>query len=340
MRNLPGAPALTSALSCLALTLWPHLGALAAPAAPARVADPLPSLHGRVVTFARNGYEPDGDPVDRVIIEALLRQQGGPAARGPLSAQDRRVARPRFAGQGGFPDMTLVLSTYLENFQTATVPILPDLLRKDVTATSLGGFMQGKAALVDGAGRVRYRGSVLAEVFLDNSIHIVADLDPQGLPAAAASLRLSGAVTLRKDLTLAGSLRASRAPLPAEALALRAGRPRAVSWRAVVAGLRVRYPRMMGTSGAGVVPGAPPPSTQSTTPATVATGGQAQGPAPAPVGSAVSRPAAAGAQRQQPRAQEPNRLSLVWLGALGAVALALLGAVLSVRARATRRRPA
>jgi len=199
-------------------------------------------VQGRVVKFARNGYEPDGDPVDRVIIAAGLRDW-------------RRAGR-------ALPATTLVLSTYLENFQSANVPILPDLLRQDVTATSLAGFMQGKAALVDGAGRVRYQGGVLAEVFFDNTVHVVTDMYPKGLPASVPSLRLSGIFTLHKgSLSLDGALRASRTFSSGEVAALRVRYPRAVSWQAVVGSLRVRYPKMIGTMGTTQLPPlAPSPS--------------------------------------------------------------------------------
>ena len=70
------------------------------------------------------------------------------------------------------PDSKLILSTYLENFQPDTTPVLPDLLHPNQTANGLGGFMTGKAALVNAAGRVGYRGGLLAEVFLDNSVHL------------------------------------------------------------------------------------------------------------------------------------------------------------------------
>ena len=327
------------ALPCLALlaSLCPGAlcpAALATSPSSSLAASAAPSLHGRVVTFAHNGYEPDGDPVDRVIISAQLRVPDAGEGQGHLPAQGGRIARSRPPAEGSFPAMTLVLSTYLENFQTATVPILPDLLRKDVTATSLGGFMQGKAALVDGAGRVRYRGSVLAEVFLDNSIHMVADLDPQGLPVGAGPLRLSGAVALRKDLTLSGSVHTSRALLPAEAVTLRVARPRPVSWQAVVKGLRVRYPKMMGTSGSGVVPSAPTSPSSPTGAAAAPAGGQTQGRAPttaAPAAPAGSRPVAAGTGGSQGRASD--KPSPFMVGALGVALLTLLGAGLSVRAR-------
>ena len=312
-------------LSCLCLVVvaGPHPGALVipgrmqyAPTALAPTSAP-PSLSGRVVKFARNGYEPDGDPVDRVIIAAGLHGQG---------VRD---------GRGQLPAMTLVLSTYLENFQSANVPILPDLLRRDVTATSLGGFMQGKAALVDGAGRVRYRGGVLAEVFLDNDVHMVVDMDPQGLPAATAPLRLSGAFTLHRDLTLTGAMDASRPLSPAEAAALRVAHPRAVSWQAVVGGLHVRYPKMMGTSGSGVVPGAPTTSASSQARAMTPTALR-QGQAPLSTVPVGSLPVAAGAQSGPTHGAGGPSLLMLW-GGLGAAALALAGIVLTVRARVSKR---
>jgi len=222
------------------------------------------SVQGRVVKFARNGYEPDGDPVDRVIIAAGLRDW-------------RRAGR-------ALPATTLVLSTYLENFQSANVPILPDLLRQDVTATSLAGFMQGKAALVDGAGRVRYQGGVLAEVFFDNTVHVVTDMYPKGLPASVPSLRLSGIFTLHKgSLSLDGALRASRTFSSGEVAALRVRYPRAVSWQAVVGSLRVRYPKMIDTMGTTQLP--------------------PLAPSPQPPAQAASR------QRQAPLASSPPRTS-------------------------------
>ncbi len=210
------------------------------PAVTSRVA--APTLAGRVVTFSLSGIEPDFDPIDRVIIAARLHDPH------PVAS--------------ALPDMTLVLSTYLENFQPKTTPLLPDVLRPDRTATALGGFIQGKAALVDGAGRVRYRGSILAEVFLDNTVHAIVDLDPQGLPTAAP-LRLMGVFTLHQDLTLAGALRPTRAIAPAEAAALRVAHPGPVSWQAVVAGMRVRFPQMVGTGG-----GAPSGALAQSRPAT------------------------------------------------------------------------
>jgi len=217
--GLGKARRLAASLLCLALCLTPSIATAGAAAA----APYAPSLHGKVVKFGLSGFEPDFDPIDRVIIAATL--------------HDGR--------QHGLPDAMLVLSAYLENFQPDTTPVLPDLLHPDQTATSLGGFLTGKAALVNAAGHVVYRGGLLAEVFLDNSVHLVLDLDDVGHPAAPP-LRLHGVFTLHKDLTLRGGLHAAGRPaLPA----LAAPRAPAPSWQTVERGLSVPLPRMMGTAG-------------------------------------------------------------------------------------------
>jgi hypothetical protein len=214
---------LAASLVCLVLALCPAAYVVTPGAAAA--APYAPSLHGKVVKFGLSGFEPDFDPIDRVIIAATL--------------HDGR--------QHGLPDAMLVLSAYLENFQPDTTPVLPDLLHPDQTATSLGGFLTGKAALVNAAGHVVYRGGLLAEVFLDNSVHLVLDLDDVGAPAAGSPpLRLHGVFTLRKDLTLRGWLRAAGQPAPA---ALAVPRAPAPSWQTIERSLSVRLPRMMGTAG-------------------------------------------------------------------------------------------
>src|SRR2546423_1000804 len=217
--GLGKARRLAASLLCLALCLTPSIATAGAAAA----APYAPSLHGKVVKFGLSGFEPDFDPIDRVIIAATL--------------HDGR--------QHGLSDAMLVLSAYLENFQPDTTPVLPDLLHPDQTATSLGGFLTGKAALVNAAGHVVYRGGLLAEVFLDNSVHLVLELDDVGHPAAPP-LRLHGVFTLHKDLTLRGGLHAAGRPaLPA----LAAPRAPAPSGQPVERGLPVPLPRMMGTAG-------------------------------------------------------------------------------------------
>jgi hypothetical protein len=221
--GLGKARRLAASLLCLMVALCPAASVVTPGAAAA--APYAPSLHGKVVKFGLSGFEPDFDPIYRVIISATL--------------HDGR--------KGGLPDAMLVLSAYLENFQPDTTPVLPDLLHPDQTATSLGGFLTGKAALVNAAGHIVYRGSLLAETFLDNSAHVVLDLDDVKAPATGSpALRLRGVFTLRKDLTLRGWLRAvGRPALPA----LAAPRAPAPSWQSVERGLSVSVPRMMGTAG-------------------------------------------------------------------------------------------
>jgi len=219
--------ALFPALWCAVLALWP-IRAASASTAPG---PSTPRLSGRMVQFTLSGVEPDFDPIDRLVIAARL-YDPHPVA-------------------GALPATTLILSLYLENFQPSTTPILPDVLHPDRQAMNLGGFLQGKAALVDGAGRIRYRGGLLAEVFLDNTVHAVIDLDPQGALAARPALRLRATFTLHKDLTLAGVLRVDRPLAPSEVAALHVARPHPVAWQAVVRGMAVHRPPMLGTGGAG-----------------------------------------------------------------------------------------
>lgn len=238
-----GAVLLAGALALpVVVGIAPRPTALAAataqPAAPA--AQPITvRLTGRIVKVELSGFEPDFDPVDRVIIAATLRD-----------------TRPRAQSQA-LPDTMLVLSSYLENFKPDTTPVLPDVLHPDRTATSLGGFMQGKSALVNKAGRTAYRGSLLAEVFLDNSAHLVLDVErtgagrATGVPDTAPALRLTGALTLYKDLTVRGDLRSERALSPADIAALRVAPGRLPSWQTVVSGMAIHLPAMMGTGGGG-----------------------------------------------------------------------------------------
>jgi len=205
------------------------------------------TLTGTVVRAELSGFEPDFDPIDRVVIAATLRDTRPPAH--------------------ALPDALLVLSAYLENFQPDTTPLLPDLLHPDRTATALGGFMQGKAVLVNRGGRTGYRGSLLVEVFRDNSAHLVLDVDREGASARAPSLRLKGALTLYKDLSVRGQLRAERPLSAAETAALRVPPGRMPSWQQVVRGLSVRLPPMRGTGGGnGGNPGASRTSLSSALP--------------------------------------------------------------------------
>jgi len=197
--------------------------------APASTTPATLTLSGKIVKVDLSGFEPDFDPIDRVVMAVTLHDTRPPAL--------------------ALPDTMLVLSTYLENFQPDTTPVLPDLLHPNQTAQSLGGFMQGKAVLVNAAGQTSYRGSLLAEVFLDNSAHLIVDVDRIGAPNTAPSLRLIGALTLYKDLSVRGTVHAERALTTAETAALRVPRGHLPSWQSVVSGLSVRAPAMMGTAG-------------------------------------------------------------------------------------------
>jgi len=194
-----------------------------------------PTLSGKAVHFGLSGFEPDFDPIYQLTVQATL--------------HDRRPAAL------ALPDATLILSAYLESFTPDTTPTLPDLLHPDTTATALGGFLQGKSALVNAAGRTVYKGSLLAEIFQDGTEHLLVDLYPAGGDPNAAPVRLQGILTLAKGGAESGSLRALT-PLSRAALAVPRGA--APSWQSVVAGLSVSRPQMMGTAGSAPGGGAAP----------------------------------------------------------------------------------
>ena len=120
--------------------------------------------------------------------------------------------------------------------------------------------MSGKATLVNAAGRVSYRGGVLAEVFLDNSVHIVVDLQRSNAPATAPTLRIRGIFTLAKNLSVQGQLQSARPLTRPEQALLRVSTGRLPRWQTVVGSMAVKLPKMMGTGGAGA-PAAAPPAT-------------------------------------------------------------------------------
>lgn len=243
-----------------------------------------PSLHGRAVKFDLSGMEPDFDPIYTVVISATLHD-------------GRSAQAPRSTG-AVLPDTMLVLSMYLESFQPDTTPVLPDLLHPDATATSLVGFLQGKAVLVNAGGQIVYRGSTLAEIFHDNSVHTVMTLYGTGANSAAPPLKMSGIYTLYKGGTERGSLQAA-APLPRAALAaLVVPRGPSISWQSALSGVTISFPKMVGTGGNGSsapsTPYAPPAPSAPTAVARVASAPAAHpqassGPAVVPiaVGAAV-----------------------------------------------------
>jgi hypothetical protein len=195
----------------------------------------LLEFSGKVVNFDLSGMEPDFDPLYRVVVTGTLHDQ-------------------RAAGHA-LPNATLVLSAYLEAFQPDTTPILPDLLHPTQTATNLGGFLTGKAALVNRGGHTIYHGDLLSEIFADSTEHLVVDLYPAGAAPDAPATRLQGVVTLNKGGTEVGSLRALT-PLAPAALDMPPGSQ--PSWQSVIGGLSVKVPAMLGT---GAAPGQKGPGT-------------------------------------------------------------------------------
>lgn len=168
---------------------------LVACATPVMAADPssragrlyAPTLNGSVAGFRLAGIEPDGDPLDQVVLQTEL----SPSA--------------------GLPRIHLIVDSYLENFKPDTTPILPDLLNPKRTAQNLGGFLQGKVLLADDSGVVLAIGSFLAEAFIGNSSnHAVMKLYGSGAGYGGKGA-LKGSFTLSKDGTLAGALRGTLA---------------------------------------------------------------------------------------------------------------------------------
>jgi hypothetical protein len=156
-----------------------------------------PTMAGEVSGFRLAGVEPDGDPLDQVVLQTEL----SPSA--------------------GMPRMHLIVDSYLENFKPDTTPILPDLLNPRHTAQNLGGFLQGKVLLTDDTGTVLALGSFLAEAFIGNSSnHAVMKLygSGQGYGSTGA---LKGSFTLHKDGSLVGGLRGTLTLPPAARLHIR-----------------------------------------------------------------------------------------------------------------------
>jgi hypothetical protein len=152
-----------------------------------------PAFSGRVEGFRLAGIEPDGDPLNQVVLSTTL------------------------TPSTGMPRLHLIVNSYLENFKPDTTPILPDLLHPNRTATNLGGFLNGKALITDDAGNLLYVGDFLAEAFLNNSNHTVMRL--VGVKAAqGGSARLKGVFSLKKNGALAGNL-TGRLTLPPPARA-------------------------------------------------------------------------------------------------------------------------
>ena len=140
-------------------------------------------ITGEVRAHRLAGIEPDGDPLNQVVLVNTLHASGLPA-------------------------MHLIINSYMENFKPDTTPLLPDLLNPNKQAMNLGGFLQGKALLTDDRGDVLYVGSFLAEAFLDNSNHTVMRLQGTGAARGGRAV-LRGTFRLRagqSTVTLSGQV--------------------------------------------------------------------------------------------------------------------------------------
>ncbi|HXT34844.1 MAG TPA: hypothetical protein VN837_04625 [Chloroflexota bacterium] len=184
------------------------------------------TLSGTAVNFNLSGLEPDFDPIYKLIVSAKLR--------------DRR-SKPL-----ALPDANLILSAYIEVFQPDTTPILPDLLHPNQVANNLAGFLSGAVALVNIGGRVVYRGSLVGEIFQDSTESLVIDLEPISPTGTAPPIRLQGAIVLHKGGDESGTLQALTALSPAALAVPHGPMP---TWQAVVDGMSVHTPAMMGTAG-------------------------------------------------------------------------------------------
>jgi hypothetical protein len=101
------------------------------------------SLTGSTIYSSLSGFEPDFDPIVRIIIVT------------------HAYAR-------GLPPLNLLLDAYIEQFQSDTQPVLPDLIHPKVALSStLGGFFSGKAMIVGPSNQILYSGNMLAEALVN-----------------------------------------------------------------------------------------------------------------------------------------------------------------------------
>jgi len=100
-------------------------------------------LTGKIIYLNRfAGMEPDFDILSRVVIEGTIHSKSEPA-------------------------MTLILDSFIENFQTETQPVLPDLLHPNQELSyTLGGFFSGDALVLGPGGSVLYAGHLYVEALI------------------------------------------------------------------------------------------------------------------------------------------------------------------------------
>jgi hypothetical protein len=183
---------------------------------------------GNIVYFNPAGFEPDFDPIERVIIQTTVRS--------PHT-----------------PPMTLILDAYLENFQPDTTPILPDLIHPKVQVSStLGGFFTGQAIVVAPGGHVLYTGLMLAEAFLtpQGVQHMILRLSGQG-PASGGYINVDSVFHAYKTSVVKGTLYGKVKIPPAAMQALRSPGNRSLSLNQILKDFNVPRPTQQGTGGNG-----------------------------------------------------------------------------------------
>jgi hypothetical protein len=100
-------------------------------------------LTGNTIYANFAGFEPDFDPIVRIIIATQAHAKG-------------------------LPPLHLLLDAYIERFQSDTQPVLPDLIHPKVAlSTTLGGFFSGKAMIVGPENQILFTGSLLAEALIN-----------------------------------------------------------------------------------------------------------------------------------------------------------------------------
>jgi hypothetical protein len=100
-------------------------------------------LTGNTIYANLSGFEPDFDPIVRIIIVTEAHAKG-------------------------LPPLHLLLDAYIEQFQTDTQPVLPDLIHPKIAlSTTLGGFFSGKAMIVGPSNQILFTGDLLAEALIN-----------------------------------------------------------------------------------------------------------------------------------------------------------------------------
>ena len=217
--------ALAIVTAILALAVVSPCGATAAAASTAKFHG---TFAGNVIWYYPAGFEPDFDPIERVIIQTTLHS--------PHT-----------------PPMTLILDAYLENFKPDTTPILPDLIHPNIQlSTTLGGFFTGQAIVVAPSDRIIYTGMMLAEAFITphGVQHMILRLTGQGA-ALGGVMNLDSVFHVNKSFAVHGFVY-GKVRLPVRAVRLLKGPgSRTLSRKQILRDFNVPLPTQKGTGGNG-----------------------------------------------------------------------------------------